>query len=118
MTAPRRASSSAKEVSIRQAISGVPDRISRQTSMPSPSGRRTSRDRDIGVSNRYSRQRLGCIRCLCDDLKVVLGFEQLTHAASDDLMVIKARKTRVICYFRRNCNLDIPFILTTTLGAF
>ena len=42
MIAAKSASSSAYEVSITQATSGWRDRISRQTSTPLPSGRRTS----------------------------------------------------------------------------
>ena len=43
MTAAKRASSSAYEVNMRHATSGELDRTSRQTSMPLPSGSRTSR---------------------------------------------------------------------------
>ena len=43
MTAASNASSSAYEVSMRHATSGKAERTSRQTSIPLPSGRRTSR---------------------------------------------------------------------------
>src|SRR3954468_22367957 len=50
MTASNSASSSAKEVSIRQASSGIRDRSSRQTVTPSPSGSRTSSTATSGRS--------------------------------------------------------------------
>ena len=49
MMALNSASSSANDVSIRQAISGCFERISRHTSTPSPSGRRTSRMATSGL---------------------------------------------------------------------
>ena len=50
MIASNSASSSPNEVSIRQAISGIRDRISRQTETPSPSGSRTSSTATSGRS--------------------------------------------------------------------
>jgi hypothetical protein len=50
MTASISASSSANEVSIRQATSGIRERISRQTVTPSPSGSRTSSTATSGRS--------------------------------------------------------------------
>lgn len=50
MIASNRASSSANDVSIRHASSGIRERGSRQTVTPSPSGRRTSNTATVGRS--------------------------------------------------------------------
>ena len=50
MIASNSASSSPNEVSIRQATSGIRERISRHTDTPSPSGSRTSRTATSGFS--------------------------------------------------------------------
>src|SRR6266511_6399 len=68
MIASNSASSSENDVSMRQWISGCRERISRQTSTPSPSGRRTSNNATSGRDGvevcREIRSRHPEIHCL------------------------------------------------------
>jgi hypothetical protein len=90
MIAPNRASSSEKDVSMRQAGGGTTElRMSRHTETPSPSGRRTSRMATSGRSAGDPGTGLGGGAGLADDLDVVLGFQQLRDAAPDDLVVVE-----------------------------
>ena len=72
-----------------QAISGCFDRISRHTSMPSPSGSRMSSTATCGRGGGDASVGLLGGAGLADDLHVVLRLEHLSDAAADDLMVVK-----------------------------
>ena len=72
-----------------QAISGWPERISRQTSTPSPSGKPHVEDRHVGTGRRDPRERVLGGAGLADDLDVVLGVEELAHAAAHDFVVVE-----------------------------
>ena len=73
MIALNTASSSANEVSIRHATSGCFERISRQTSTPSPSGSRTSRTATSGVAAGMRSYASSRGAGLADDLEVALA---------------------------------------------
>ena len=89
MIAAYTASSSANEVSMMQAISGCCERISRHTSIPSPSGSRTSSTATSGLVAGMRPYGLLGGAGLADDLEVVLGLEQLAQAAAHDLVVVE-----------------------------
>ena len=88
MIAPSSAWSSPYAVSIRHAVSGSAEQISRQTVTPSPSGNRTSRTATSGRSAgiRASGRRRGFR--LADDLDVWLAGEQGPDAPPEDFVVI------------------------------
>ena len=90
MIAPKRASSSEYEVSIRQAGGGVTaERMSRQTVTPSPSGSRTSRIATSGRSAGMRASACAAVPASPIDLDVVLGLQQLGDAAPDDLVIVE-----------------------------
>ena len=89
MIASNSASSSANEVSIRQATSGIRDRISRQTLDPVAVGQAHVEHGHVRPQRRDPGQRGGRGARLADHLDVRLGLEQVAHAAPDHLVVVQ-----------------------------
>ena len=88
MIASNSASSSPNEVSIRQATSGIRERISRHTDTPSPSASRTSSTATSGFSAGMRGQRRGRGARLTDHPDVGLGLEQVADAPADHFVVV------------------------------
>ena len=76
---------------MRQRISGWFERMSRHTSTPSPSGRRTSSTATSGAHGWEAPQRLvGGARLAHDlDLALIVGLQELADAAPDHLVVVE-----------------------------
>ena len=91
MIASNNASSSPNEVSIRQATSGIRDRISRHTDTPSPSGSRTSRTATSGFSAGMRASAEDAVPGLADHLDVRFGLQQVADAPADNLVVIEEK---------------------------
>ena len=89
MIAENSASSSSYDVRMSAAISGARDRISRQTSMPEPSGSRPSRTATSGRRAGMRRVASAAEPGLADDLDVAVGLEQVAQPAPDDLVVVE-----------------------------
>ena len=89
MIASNSASSSAYEVSMRQASSGRRERTSRQTSTPRTVGQPDVENGDVGAGGGDPVARLLGGARLADDFEVVLRLEELAHAAADDLVVVE-----------------------------
>ena len=89
MTAAINASSSAYEVSIRHTIWGCLDRISRQTSIPLPSGSRTSRMATSGRGRWDAGKGLLDRARLADHLDVLGGLEERPKTGSNDLVIVE-----------------------------
>ena len=93
MIASNSASSSLNEVSIRHLRSGICERRSRHTSIPVPSGSRTSSTATSGTDAGTRCERLGRCARLADDLEIVGALQQLAHSSADHLVVVE-RGTR------------------------
>src|SRR5689334_15748027 len=90
MIAPRSASSSECDVSMRQAGGGVTDaRRSRHTLTPSPSGSRTSRTATSGrnVGHLGEGQRGGAR--FADNGDVVLDLQQVRETSADEFVIVQ-----------------------------
>ena len=101
MIASNSASSSPNDVSMRQATSGILERISRHTLTPSPSGRRTSSTATSGRSGGNAGQRRLGRTGLADHDDVRFGLQQVTHAFADNLVVVQQEHADHVRQLRR-----------------
>ena len=84
-----RASSSAYDVSMTQAISGELDRISRQTSTPLPSGRRTSRMATLGLVGGIRARASATVPASPTTSMSSAGLEERAQARPHHLVVVE-----------------------------
>jgi hypothetical protein len=89
MIASNTASSSENEVSIRYAVRGCLERISRHASTPVAFGKANVEHRDIGIEPRNSANRLVFRVRLADDGDVVLRLQQIAKPSAHDLVVVE-----------------------------
>ena len=89
MIASNRASSSENDVSIRHWISGCRDRISRQTSTPSPSASRTSSSATSGRVGGMRDSASSAVAASPTTSMSPPGLEQVREAAADDVVVVE-----------------------------
>ncbi len=97
------ASSSANEVSIRQARSGS---LARQFAADGDAASVRQPDvqhRDLGPQCRHSRERLGGVGCFADDDDVPVGLDHLFHAAAYDLMVVAEKHADPVIHGNPAC---------------